>query len=136
MNRVTVIALTMAAALVAGPCDLAAQAPALAPAAVAVSQTPQPAPKAAEPPPGATTPVQGSVAIGALINDNAGDLTHVARYDVARQGALPQVGLQFWGSQNGVVYGLSGRNGGSALDQTYRARVNVRRVLNVQVDYS
>jgi len=134
-NATILVALVLLIGL-PGLCLAQGQAPATAATATmtTATETGQAAGTSVPATPG-DTKTQGSISIGALVNDNSGDLTHVARYDVAHQGTLPQIGFQFWGSRSGVAYDVSAFNGGSSLDQTYRARLNANRVLDVRVDY-
>lgn len=79
--------------------------------------------------------VQGAVFLGSYTNDNTGELTRLAPFDVAKQGTLPQMGLQLWGQSGGTRFELAAFNGGHARDQRYAGRLNVNRYLKASVSY-
>jgi hypothetical protein len=92
-----------------------------------------PAPTAAPGPASAAPTFEGVFRIGAIGNDDSGNLNKVGEYLPLE--STGQVGTEFWGNRNGVRYDVNAYYGGTSLDQKYRADFDIRRLVKAHVAY-
>ncbi len=119
----------------------------LSPAASLTAQTDPTARSARQTvPPGTQTPsppswstagrgLEGIFTFGGTGTDRSGSLLKIGEYDVLHQGALPKLGLQFWGERHGRRYDVLAVHSGDARDQHYRVDLDAQRILKAHVHY-
>lgn len=80
---------------------------------------------------------EGVVTIGATAGSNTGSQNRLNEYEVAKDGTLPSVGAQFWGSNAAgtVRFDLLASHGGDNRDQKYGLQLSAGGRFNASVTF-
>jgi hypothetical protein len=96
------------------------------------AQTPPP-PAAAPAPTAAAPTFEGVFRVGAIGNDDSGNLNKVGEYVPLE--STGKVGTEFWGERNGFRFDVNAYYGGTSRDQNYRADLDIKRLVKAHVSY-